>query len=50
MEELLEATQSLSRTKVAALARLLLDFHQELAVPFVPQRIVTTLLAPFGRR
>jgi quercetin dioxygenase-like cupin family protein len=50
MEELLETTQSLGRTKIADLARLLLDFHQERAVPFVPQRLVTTLLAPFRRR
>jgi len=50
MEELLATTHSLGRTRVADLVRLLLDFHQELSVPFIPQRIVTTLLAPFGRR
>jgi len=50
MEELLEYTQSLRTRSVSDLARLLLDFHQELAAPFLPQRLVTTMLAPFRRR
>ena len=50
MEELLETTQALRTRSVTDLARLLLDFHQELAAPILPQRLVTTMLAPFRRR
>jgi mannose-6-phosphate isomerase-like protein (cupin superfamily) len=61
MEELFEATEALSTAPhagaqlaiVAALAQVLLDFKDELAVPHVPAPLATAILAivaKFGRR
>jgi quercetin dioxygenase-like cupin family protein len=53
MEELLETTETLGRTRLTDLALLLLEFQREIAVPLVPRSLVRAVLAPvawFARR
>lgn len=52
MQELFEETERSARgawpTRLASLARIVLEFQREIAVPYVPKRLVRIVLAPLA--